>query len=209
MTGAPGFCAAFRLVGHDDEGGFGLSSCADGLERSHAEFEEFCGGVDFAAEAGLGAHGGGTLAEDGGGEDVAGLVDEGAGEVLRACEDEAFCEAFVDLGASFGVGFGGDDGEGVDGGVFAVALVDVVVDLGEFGAFDEGAGHEGAGEGFEMFVVEGVVLGEDDGELAEAAWFECAYGGAGTLAYLVDGEALGLAEADYEQALCLEAVGGV
>ena len=115
----------------------------------------------------------------------------------------------LDLGAGCGVGFGGDDGEGVDGGVFAVAPVDVVVDLGEFGAFDERAGHEGAGEGFEMLVVEGVVLGEDDGELAEAAWLERADGCAGAFAYLVDGEALGLAEADDEQAFGFEAGGGV
>ncbi len=107
------------------------------------------------------------------------------------------------------VGFAGDDGEGVDGGVLAVALVGVVVDLGEFGAFDERAGHEGAGQGFEMLVVEGVVLGEDDGELAEAAWFERADGGAGAFADLLDGEALGFAEADDEQAFGLESVGGV
>ena len=39
----------------------------------------------------------------------------------------------------------GDDGEGVDGEVLALAAVGVPVEFGEFGAFDEGAGAEGAG----------------------------------------------------------------
>ena len=41
----------------------------------------------------------GTLAEDGGGEDVAGFVDQRACEVLRGGDDQPFVESGLDLGA--------------------------------------------------------------------------------------------------------------
>ncbi len=70
------------FVAEDDEG-WGLGRALGyGEEGSHAEFAEFVGGVDFASEAEFGGHGGSAAGEFGGGEEVAGLVDEGAGEVL-------------------------------------------------------------------------------------------------------------------------------
>ncbi len=70
------------LVAHDDEGGWFGGALGDGGEGSHFELEDFVDGVDVALEAEFGGHGGGAVAEFGGSEDVAGLVDEGAGEVL-------------------------------------------------------------------------------------------------------------------------------
>jgi hypothetical protein len=64
-------------------------------------------------------------------------------------------------------------------------------------------------EGFEVLVGEGVVLGEYDGDLAEGAGLEGADSSAGTFADLMDGESLDFAEADDEETLGLEAVGGV
>ena len=207
--GEAGLRAAGGLVGHDDEGGgFGGALCY-GPEGSHAQLVEFGGGVDLAAEAGLSAHRPGALAEDGGGEDVAGLVDEGAGEVLGVGVDEAFFEAGLNFGARGLLRFVGEDGEELDGGVLAVAFVGVVVDLGELGAFDESAGHEEAGQLVEVFVGEGVVLGESDCELADVAWLECPDGGSGALADLIDGEGLDLAEAYDEQPLGLESGGSM
>jgi hypothetical protein len=60
-----------------------------------------------------------------------------------------------------------------------------------------------------VLIGEGVVLGKDDSELAEAAWLKGSHGGAGSLAYLVDGEALYLAEAYQQEAFGFEAAGCV
>ena len=77
------------------------------------------------------------------------------------------------------------------------------------GAFGDGAGGEVAGEGVHVLVGEGLVFGEGDGEVAEAAGLGEADGDAGAFADFVDGERLGFAEADDEQALGLDAGGGV
>ncbi len=154
---------------------------------------------------GVGAHGLRALAEYRRGEDIAGLVDEGAGEVLRGGDDEPLFEAGLNLGAGSVFGFVGKYGHEVDGGVLAVALVGVVVNLAELGAFDEGAGHESAGKGLHVFVGESVVLGKRDGELTDAAGFEGADGCSGAFADLIDREGLDPAQADDEQALSLDA----
>ena len=81
---------------------------------------------------------GGALAEDGGGQDVAGLVDEGAGEVLRLGDDDAFAKA--GFGRRIRATPGGtSDGERLDAAVFAVGAVGVRVEVGEDGAFGDGA----------------------------------------------------------------------
>ena len=67
----------------------------DGGKGPHFEFVDFVPGVDFALQAELRAHGGGALAEFGRREDIAGFVDEGAGEVLRVGDDEARVEAVL------------------------------------------------------------------------------------------------------------------
>ena len=97
----------------------------------------------------------------------------------------------------------------VDRGVFAVALIGVVVDLAELGAFHESASHESAGECVHVLIGEGMVLGESDGELADTARFESAYGCSGAFADFIYGETLDFAEADDEQTLCLEVDRGV
>ncbi len=200
---------ARRGVGDDDEGGGFGGALRDGAEGAHLELVEFFHAVGGAGESHLVAHGFGAGGEDGGGEDVAGLVDEGAGEVLGVGEDEAFFAAGPDLvhGGFFFVL--GDDGEPLDGEVFAVAAVGVPVGLGDLRAFDEGAAGELAGKVFEVFVGEGVVLGEGDGDFFESARLGGADGGSGAFADLVDGEGFVLAEADDEEALGFDAVGGV
>ncbi len=201
--------AAGGLVGDDDEGGGLCGALGYGLECAHAKLFELGGRVDLALEAGFSAHGFSTLAEDGGGEDVAGLVYERAGEVLRGGDNEAFLEAGLNLGAGGFVGLAGQYGEEVDGGVLAVAFVGVVVDLAQLGAFDESAGHQQGWELFHVFVGEGVVLRESNCELADTARLEGSDGGACAFADLVDGEGFDLAQADDEEALRFEAAWGV
>ena len=156
-------------------------------------------------EAGLLAHGRGALAEDGGSEDVAGLVDEGAGEVLRSREDQASGEAVLISWSSPSSSRAMTVRRGAE--VLAVALVDVEVELGERGALDQGPGDEVAGQGVEVLVGEGMVLGEGDGEVADAAGLGEAHGDSGALADLVDGERLGFAQADDEQPFGFEPSG--
>ncbi len=184
------------FVAEDDEGGRFGGALGDGDEGSHAELAELGHGVDLAGEAELLRHGGGAPAELGGGEDVAGLVDEGAGEVLALGEDDAFVEGGLDGG---GEGGGGEDGEGLDAEVFAVGAVEVDVEVGDDGSLGDSAGGEGGGEGR--------VLGEGEGEGAEGAGAGEADGDARGLAELVRGELVGFAEADEEEALGLEAGG--
>ncbi len=164
--------------------------------------------MDFAGEADFLGHGFGTTAEFGGGEDVAGLVDERAGEVLAFGEDDALVEAVLHFGGGFLAGFAVEDG-GVDGEVLAVGPVEVDVEVGEDGAFGEGAGGEFAGKTVEVLVGEGGVFGEGDGEVAEVAGAGVADGYAGTFAELVRGERGGFAEADDEETLGFEVGRGV
>ena len=168
-------------------------------EGAHFEFVELFGGVDLGFESvGLG-HGCGALAEDGGGELVAGLVDEFAGEVLAFGDDDAFGVAEVD-----GCGIAsveGEEGEVVDALVFAVGAVGVGVVVGEECAFDGGAG-AGAGRQFGCF-------GEGEGGVADAAGLGEADSGADSAA---DGMRRGLGgftDADEEQALGGESGGSV
>ena len=51
------------------------------------------GAVDFAFDPELAAHLRRPLAEDGGREAIAGLVDQGAGKILRLADDHAFAQA--------------------------------------------------------------------------------------------------------------------
>ena len=185
------------FVAEDDEGWRFGGALGDGGEGSHLEFEDLVDGVDLAGEAEVGGHGGGAAAEFGGSEDVAGLVDEGAGEVLGFGQDEAFVEG--GLGGR-GDGFGGEDGEGFDAEVFAVGAVEIDVEVGDDGAFGDSTGGEGDGEGW--------VLGEGEGEGAEGAGAGETDGDAGGLADLVRGEIAGFAEAYEEQAGGLDADGG-
>src|SRR6185312_10172125 len=110
-------------------------------------------GVDFALKTELRTHGGGTFAELGGGEHVAGFVDECAGEVLRVGDDEAAVEAVLHFALGLFIVLARDDADAVDAEVFAVAAVDVDVELGDRGAFDDGAGGEVAGQGVHVLVV--------------------------------------------------------
>ena len=113
------------------------------------------------------------------------------------------------FGLRFLVVFVRDDVDVVDAEVLAVAAVGVDVELGERGAFDDGAGGEVAGQGVHVLVVEGLVFGEGDGEVADGAGFGEADGDACAFADLVDGEGLRFAEADDEQAFGFDAVGRV
>ena len=83
---------------------------------------QFVGGVNLAGQTGHSSqlladflcHGCGAAAEFRGGEDVAGLVDERAGEVLALREDDAGGEAFLKVGLGGAGGFAVQDDEGVD-----------------------------------------------------------------------------------------------
>ena len=185
------------LVAHDDEGGRFGGALGYGGEGSHLELEDFVDGVDLALEAEFGGHGGGAAAEFGGGEDVAGLVDEGAGEVLGLGEDDAVVEGALDFRGGRGV----QDGGGGDAEVLAVGAVEVDVEVGDEGAFGEGAGGEWGGERR--------VFGKGEGEVAEGAGFGETDGDACAFADFVRVEGFGFAEADDEEALGFEAGGGV
>ncbi len=153
-------------------------------------------------EAELFGHGRGALAELGGREDVAGLVDEGAGEVLALAEDDAFVEAGLQVPAVLGEA--DEDGEGVDAEVFAVGAVEVDVEVGDEGAFGDGAAVRGGGRGQVRACLRGRRW-----RLVQAAGAGEADGDAGGLADLVDGERVGFAQADEQKALGLGAGGGV
>ncbi len=185
------------LVAHDDEGWLFGGALGYGGEGSHLELEDFVDGVDFALEAELLRHGGRAAAEFGGGEDVAGLVDEGAGEVLGLGEELACVEGSLDFWGRGGM----QDCRGGDAQVFAVGAVEVDVEVGDDGAFGEGAGGERGGERG--------VLGEGEGEVAEGAGFGETDGDAGSFADFVRSEGFGFAEADDEETLGFEARGGV
>ena len=144
-----------------------------------------------------------------GGEDVAGLVDQVAGEVLGRGEDEALVKALADFVLGGSLLRCGDEGKGVDGEILAVAAVGVPVRLGDLGAFDERAGREGAGERVEMLVGECVVFREGEGDVADGTRLGGADGRSGGLADDVGRERVDLAEADEEQALGLKAIGSV
>ncbi len=58
--------------------------------------------------------------------------------------DEAFVEGGLEVGRD---GVGGEDGEAFDAEVFAVGAVEVDVEVGEDGAFGDGADGGGGGEG--------------------------------------------------------------
>ena len=93
-----------------------------------------------------------------------------------------FCSSAWDFLSAFG----GKDVEGVNGLVLAVGAVDVDVEVGDEGAFDQGTGCEVAGQGVHVLVGEGFVLRENDGQLVQAAGFEEADSGAGAFADFVD-----------------------
>ncbi len=162
-----------------------------------------------AGEAHLGSHGCGATAEFGGCEDVAGLVDEGAGEVLGFGEDHAFVEPTLHFGLVLAVCFGAEDGERVEAGVLALGAIGVDVEVGDERAFEERTRGEFAGKRIEVLVGEGAVFGEGDGDVANAAGFGEADGCAGALADLVRGEGLDLAQADDDEALCACACGAM
>jgi hypothetical protein len=184
-TGAPpaSRCGR-RLVGHDDERGRFGGAFGDGPEGLHLQLLDFVRGVDLALQAGLVAHGLGARAEHGGGEDVAGFVDERAGEVLRSGNDKAFVEAGANLLLGGGVGMAGDKGERVDGEILAVAAVGVVVLVAELGALHDGARGERGGQGR---VEAGGGLREGDGYLANGAWLGGADGCSCTFTQFVEG----------------------
>ena len=86
--------------------------------------------MNFALQADLAAHSGGASAEFAGRENVAGFVDQGAGEVLAFSDDDAFIEALLQVGLRCLIAFVVKQGDGVDGEILAVAAVDVDVELG-------------------------------------------------------------------------------
>ena len=83
------FRHSFRLIAQNDEGGRLSGALRDAPERAHLEIVELVGGVDRRVEADFIGHLDGALAKDGGGELVAGLVDQRAGEVLAFADDDA------------------------------------------------------------------------------------------------------------------------
>jgi len=98
-----------------------------------------------------------------------------------------------------GDGCGGKDGEGFDAEVFAVGAVEVEVEVGEDGAFGDGAARGGGRERG--------VFGEGEGDGAEVAGPGEADGYSRGLAEFVGRELVGFAEAYEEESLSLEACG--
>ena len=112
-------------------------------------------------ETDLVGHLGGAGAEDGGGELVAGLVDEGAGEVLAVADDDAFGKTGLD--SDFVGGGGGGEDKLLDAEVFAVAAVGVGVEVAE-NAPSSMAREQGPGAGIRLREERGPVRG------GRAAW---------------------------------------
>ena len=80
---------ALGLVAQHDQRGRLSRALGDAPECAHLQLVQLVGGVDFAVEADFFCHGGGARPRIGGGELVAGLVDQRAGEVLALADDDA------------------------------------------------------------------------------------------------------------------------
>ncbi len=128
---------------------------------------------------------------------------------MRLGDDEAHVEALLHFCLRLFIAFERDDTDGVNAEVFAVAAIDVDVELGEDRALDDGARGEVAGQGLHVFVGEGFVFGKGDGEFAKRTGFGAAYGDARAFADFMHGEGLRFAETDDEQALGFNASGGM
>ena len=164
-----------------------------GGESSHLELQDLVDGVDFALQAEFVAHSFGAFAQLRGREDVAGLVDQGAGEVLCLGDDDAFVEGALDFGRRSGY----EDGGRVDALVLAVAAVKIDVEVGDDSSFGDGTCGQLGGESF--------MFREDEREIAEVAWPGETDRDAGTFADLVGREGFSFAEADEEEPFGLEA----
>ena len=70
------FAYAFGLIAQHDQGGRFGGALRDAPECAHLQLVQLFGGVDLPAEADFGSHQRGALAEEGGGELVARLVDQ-------------------------------------------------------------------------------------------------------------------------------------
>ncbi len=80
-------------------------------------------------------HGRGAAAKLGRREDVAGLVDERASEVLAFADDDALVPAALGIVAALVVAVLEEHGNGVDAEILAVAAVGVDIEVREDGAF--------------------------------------------------------------------------
>ena len=108
----------FRLIGHNDERRRLCRSLGDGPECAHLLFVQFVCAEYLALDAGFLAHLCCPFAKDRRSHLVAGLIDQGAGKVLRFAENDAFGVSSADLGL---VGAGrAEDGEILDALVLAV-----------------------------------------------------------------------------------------
>ncbi len=157
-------------------------------ERAHLQLEDFVDGVDFALEAVGRGHGGGAFAKLGGRQYIARLVDQRASEVLSAAQYDAFVDAMLNFCLGFRVLLIGENGDLANGLVFAVAAVDIDIEVGDQGAFGDGSCGAVAGQGFEVLIGQGFVFGEGDGQVEDAAGFGEADSNAGAFADVVDGE---------------------
>ena len=84
---------------------------------------------------------------------------------------------------------------------FTVGAVRVDIEVGDEGAFEEGAGAELAGESLHVLIGEGAVFWKGDSQVADAACLREADGDTGALADLVRRKGLHLAQADDDEPL--------
>ena len=131
--------------------------------------------MDLAREAVFLCHGCGASAELGRCQDVAGLVDERTGKVLRLREDDALVQSGLCMRRSAAPP-GASSVTFSHAAVLAVGAVGVRIVVGDDGAFDSGASR-----------VDGRKIccdGKQERERPDAAWFGKTYRGAGRLAQL-------------------------
>ena len=160
--------------------------------------------MNLGCKANFPGHSLGAAAEFGRGEDVAGLVHQGAGEVLAFANDDALVEAGLEVGAVLGVGFVQRQGEVVDALVLAVGAVEVDVEVGDQGALDQGSCGEFTGQRVQVLVGKGTVLWEAEGELTQTARLAEANRNSGSPAYLMRVQGTRLTQTYDEQALSPE-----
>src|SRR5205085_1720349 len=122
------FGCTFGFIPKNDQGGRFIRTLCYSPERTHLQFFDLVGAINFNAQVGSSTpdflnHLPSPLGKYGWGHAVAGLVDEFAGEILRLANDATFVERHAQ--ARFVLFLGSNYGNRVDVLVFAIALVSI------------------------------------------------------------------------------------
>src|SRR6202167_4758311 len=186
----------FGRVTDDDYAGRFDAALRDTDKGSHFQLGDFSFVEDFDAQADFLGHGFGASCEHARGEAVRGLVDQIAREILRLGDDAAVFDGFGEIAVLIGVETGEENRLNLFAG-FLFGLIFIGFEIGDAEAFGDGLCGGGAAFAF---------AGEEN-KFFHAAGFQVTQRGAGDFAQVGLREFFGLAGADKEEALGVEAFG--